>query len=247
MQTPSNIANRIALLILLLCAVPSFAQTRTFKWSDELCDYVGTYNSRKYSRTQISNTEKLFNDHGFSLQTSATVFRPEELSKLNIERLDAEYKKLFADLTDLDIVNTPYWQNQRKLKLAELKQVYDLSRITMLGQTNPNTLNELEGSQECKTKFAVPLIAGGDILLKAWRTLNEESRKNNSSPEAVRRRFESEYASSDRFKFAQVEVMTFGWWNCANLAIKYVEYEGTQEKEFKKLFVRIKRLPCAEP
>ena len=82
MQTPSNIAIRFALLVLLICAVPSFAQTRTFKWSDELCDYVGTYNSRKYTKTQIANTEKLFNNGGFSLQTSATVFRAESFGTM---------------------------------------------------------------------------------------------------------------------------------------------------------------------
>lgn len=63
----------------------------------------------------------------------------------------------------------------------------------------------------------------------------------------MQRIFEEQYASPDRMKFALVEVMTFGWWNCANKAIKYVDYDGSQEREFRKLFIRVKTISCDEP
>lgn len=243
----SNVLNRFVFLALLVCAVPIYAQNRTFKWSDELCDFVGTFSAKKYSQAQLRNTLKLWDHGSFSIGTSATVFKPEDLPTLNLAALEKEYKATSAELANLDIVNSPYWESLRSSKLAELKQVYDLSRVTILGHQNPKALNELVGSEACKTKYAVPLIAGGDMLLRTWRAVNEESRTKNSSPERLRRIFDEQYASPDRMKYALVEVMTFGWWNCANDEIKYVEIDGSQEKEFKKLFVRVKKVHCDEP
>ena len=245
-----RVRNLIALFIvpaLLLLVTTGFGQQKTFKWADELCRYQGTYNSKKYTAKQLANTAKLFDHGSFSFQPTATVFTPVDLGRFDLAAVDAEYQKVTAELTELEIVNTPFWQELRKQKLAEIKQVYELSRLTILGHTDPKVLNQLEGSQSCKTKYAAPLIAGGDSLLKAWKTLNEESRKQNGNPNEVKRKFESEMASKDRLKFALVEVMTFGWWNCANNSIKYVNYDGTQEREFRKLFVRVKKIECEEP
>ncbi len=244
-----RVLNHIALtvvLVLFACVVSGFSQQRTFKWSDELCDFRGTYNVGKYTAAQLENTHKLFDHSSFSLQTSATVFSPDDLVKLDLAALEAEYKTLSAKLAALEIVNTPFWQSLRQQKLAEMKQVYELSRLTISGHTNPAILKQLSGSDACKAKYADPLIAGGPTLLDAWRTVNEDSRVKNSDPARLKRIFETQMTSPDRLKYALVEVMTFGWWNCANDAISYVNYDGTQEREFKKLFIRVKQT-CSEP
>ena len=56
-------------------------------------------------------------------------------------------------------------------------------------------------------------------------------------------------ASPDRLKFALVETMSFGWWNCANEFIKYDTGDNSQarEREFRKLFIRVRDLGCDEP
>ena len=59
--------------------------------------------------------------------------------------------------------------------------------------------------------------------------------------------YEQQLASPDKLNFALVEVMTFGWSNCANALIPSVEYDGTQDKEFKKLFKSVKKVSCDEP
>ncbi len=236
-----------AALALILIASPLVrAQNKTFKWSDALCDFSGTYNSKKYTPRPLADTLKLWQDYGAVMDASATVFTPDDLPKLSVEKLDAEYKRKAAQISALQIVATPYWDTQRRAKLSELKQVYELSRVTIRGHTDPRALMEAAGVEECKTKYAAPLVAGGDALLTAWRLVNEDSRRNNSDPERLRRLYEAQLASADRMKYALVEVMTFGWWNCANQSIKYVEYDGTQEREFEKLFVRVRR-HCDEP
>jgi hypothetical protein len=236
-----------AVLVVLLCTVPIFAQVRKFKWNDDFCEYRGTYNAKRYTLAQLRNTEKLLGRGIYSIQTSATVFDPADLPKLDLSELEREYATKVAELNGLDIVKVPYWQELRKQTLAEMKQVYELSRVTIPGHSNPEMLNRITWADSCKTKYAVPLIAGGDFLLSTWRAVNEKSRANNGDPDRVRRIFDERYASPDRMKFALVEVMTFGWWNCANQFINYVETEGTQEREFKKLFTRVRTTRCDEP
>lgn len=236
-----------AAAIVAFAAGSAAAQQKVFKWSDELCDYQGTYNSRKFSATQLKDTAKLFSYKGLPLTKTPTVFHPDDLDRLDLEGLNKEYAAILSELGSLDIVPVPYWQEQRRLKIAELKQVYELSNVSIRGYTDPHVLNELSGSAACKTKFAAPLIAGGDTLINVWRNLNVERRENNADPASRRREFERELASADAIKFARVYVMAFGWWNCANENIKYIDYDGTQEREFRKLFVRVKTVKCDEP
>lgn len=56
-------------------------------------------------------------------------------------------------------------------------------------------------------------------------------------------------ASPDRLKFALVETMSFGWWNCANAAIEYAPdgFSEGIEAEFKKFFKTTKTISCDEP
>lgn len=237
----------IAVLFLLAAALPALAQIRTFKWETELCEMSGTYNAKKVSQRRLNDTVKLMRQYSsMGLATSATVFKPEDLPSLNVAELDAEYKQKSAEVAALQVIASPFWIERQKEKLAELKQYYELSRITMRGHADPRVLLEFPGADKCKTRYARPLIAGGDALLNAWRILNEDSRKRNADPERIRREYESQLASADRMKYALVEVMTFGWWNCANESIDYVQQDGSQEREFEKQFTRIRR-ECDEP
>ena len=238
----------VFVLFLFFVPAASFAQVKTFRWGTDACEFSGTYNSRKYSRTQLENTVRLMRPE-FGLDYNATVWSFEEIARLDPAALDEKYEEAVSELKELKIVPLPSWENIRKKKLREIEQVYRLSRATILGYTDPTKLRGYAGSPSCKTKFADPLIAGGDRLLAAWRVVNEDSRRRNSEPERIRRIFEEQMASPDRLKFALVEVMTFGWWNCANQFIEY-DYEANspvREREFRKLFIRVRDLGCDVP
>ena len=239
----------LALVALLFAAaaVPVLAQKRTFKWQTEVCEMTGTYNAKKVTRERLADTAKLMTQYSsFGLNTRTTVFKPADLPSLSVASLDAEYKQKRAEIASLKVLATPYWTKQQQEKLRELDQYYALSRVTIRGHKEPRVLLEYPKAELCKTKYAQPLIAGGDALLNAWRALTEEQAKKNADPARIRREYEAQLASSDRMKFALVEVMTFGWWNCANESIDYVQYDETQEREFEKQFTNIRR-DCDEP
>jgi len=239
---------KIVISILLIFPVFAAAQVKTFRWGTDACDFSGTYNSRKYSQAQLENTVRLMRPE-FGLDHNATVWKFEEIAGLDVAVLDKAYEKAVSELKQLKIVPSPFWETIRQKKIREIEQVYRLSRATILGYAEPMKLREYAGAASCKTKFAEPLIAGGDRLLAAWRVVSEDSRRRNSDPERLRRIFDEQMASPDRLKFALVEVMTFGWWNCAN---EFVEYDDganspAREREFRKLFIRVRNLGCEVP
>ncbi len=237
----------LLIAILVLCQASAYTQTKRFQWTTELCEYEGTYDAKKYTDAQLRNTLKLFAVGSFEIETGATVWKYEEIKNLSVAALDKEYESKSAALKKLDIVKSAYWQSLRERKLKELKQVYELSRLTMLAYNEPAKLKEAAFAEACVARFANPLINGGDELLATWETVNEDSRRNNGDPERVKKIFEAERDSPDRLKFARVEVMSFGFWNCANALIEREEYDGTHEEEFKKLFKRTKTIGCDEP
>ena len=237
----------LALAIIGLFATNCFGQTSTFRWTQQGCRYTGLYDTKAISLAELQSTLKLALPGSYILQTNTTVWKYEDISRLDTAALDREYKQKSADLAGLKIVHSDYWEDLRKRKLRELEAVYRLERTMMLGYKDPRALSELKDAPACMTRFGEPLIKGGDALLTAWRTLNEEERKKNVDPERLRRVYEQQLRSPDKLKFAFLDVMTFGWSNCVNDLIPYVDYDGTPEKEFRKLFIKVARLGCDEP
>lgn len=233
----------------MVLSATAAAQRGMLRWNTELCEFSGTYNARKYSAAQLRNTLKLFSPGEFGLNVDATVWRFEDIGALDVAKLDRQYEAVMADLKSLEIVKSPYWESVRQKKINEINEVYRLSRVTMQAYTKPAVLRDYQGAEVCKANFAEPLIAGGDRLLSAWRGVNEDSRARNADPDRLRRIFDEQNVSRDRLRFARVEVMSFGWWNCAN---NFIEYEDgmagvRHEREFKKLFTRVRTVRCDEP
>ena len=236
-------------LILTAAAAGLRAQTGTFDWNDMLCEYSGTYDPARYSRTEIEDTHKLYQMVGMPLNFQRTVWNYSEIEGLDPAELDKEYNAKRELLLGLRLVRSEYWENARAAKLMELEQVYRLSYVTVRAYREPAVLREYEGAAECKTKYAEPIIAGGERLIDAWRSVNKDSQTRNADPDRLQREFDQQNASPDRLKFALVETMAFGWWNCANESIQYdqSDSDGSRDEEFKKLFTNVKTLGCDEP
>jgi hypothetical protein len=237
-------------MVVVVLAGAVFAQNRTFRWNDELCEYEGTYNSKKYNEVVLRNTLKLLSHEGYRLGSAdAIVWNFDEIAKLDVSKVDDQYKEIVDALEHLEYVSTPYTDEIKRQKLVESRQLYQLVRTTMAAYTDPTVIRNYKGAEACKLNFGEPIIAGGQDLIAAWRKVNLDSRSKNADPGRLQRRFDEQNASPDRLKFALVETMTFGWWNCANAGIKRsdVSMSDRPTKEFKKLFLRVKTLGCDEP
>jgi len=231
----------------MLMSSVAYAQTRIYKWGNDFCAFESTYNAKKYTVAQLNDTRKLLTLNFFPNSIDPTPRTWKEVKALKVETLDAEYKQRTGELKNLNIIKTAYWEALRKRHLKELEEVYLLSRASILGYDDPARLKDVKFAGACVQKYAEPLIKGGDDLLAAWLSVNENSRKQNASPERIENIYNEQFNSPERMQYAQIEVMTFGWWNCVNALIDRESNEPQSEKEFKKLFVKTKEIECEEP
>lgn len=239
---------RILLAIfLILSSSAAFAQAKKFRWGNETCLFESVYDAKKYTAAQLNDTRKLFHLDFFPNTIDPTPTKFQDIKKLRVETLDAEYKTRTDALNRLNIVKTAYWEALRQEQLKELAQVYQLSRASILGYENPARLKDVKFAGVCVTKYAEPLERGGDELLAAWQTVNEETRVNNGDPNRIKRIFDEQSASPEKFQYAQMEVMAFGWWNCVNSLIDRENNSDQAVKEFKKMFSKTKTIECDEP
>jgi len=229
---------------MLLFVVGVGGQTRTFSYELYNCKYRGTYDAKRFTPKQLRDTVKLIDNVAAPLATNATPFKLADVDRLDITKLQAEYGRARFELMALQIIPAPYFQQLKQRRLAALERMYQLSRASMLAYKTPASLAAINWAPECTTKFAQPLINGGDELLALWLDVNMRSRTNNGSPERVRRTYEEQYASPDRMRYAQLEVMAFGWWNCANEKIDYADDAEKQQKELEKALKSVKQLDC---
>jgi len=239
--------NILTILVISLLAVAANAQKGQFKWSEPMCDFVGTFDTGKYTQKQIEDTRKLIEfGIGLPLQTSQTVFDPKDIPTLDVDKLDEEYRITRIALNELTPVDNEYFRELRSNHTKTLDRAYGLMRATLVAYREPGALKEAEGVEACYSKWGEPVIAGGSDLLGAWKMLLEEQKKINASPEGLQARFNTRYNSAQRDEWALVEVLTFGWWNCINRTIPYVDNDGTAETEFRKLFIKVTE-ECEEP
>lgn len=240
----------VALIIVAIAFTSASAQVRTFKWTDELCEYSGTYDSRKYSEAKLRNTHRLLSGHDLQLSSvGSTVWKFEDIGKLDPKEVETRYNELINELEHLEYVSTPFTDAVLTSRLKETRQLYQLIRTTMAAYMQPTVIRNYQGADACKLNYGEPIIAGGEALIAAWKRVNLDSQSRNGDPARLQRRWDQENASPDRLKFALVETMSFGWWNCANQEIKYSseEFGSNADKEFKKLFTRVRTIRCDEP
>jgi hypothetical protein len=233
----------LMLVVFLLGAALVSAQSKKFVWSDEICTFEGTY--RRYTEKQLENTFRLWYSRDFVMDGyRGSISVAGLLERRTTASLDAEYVRKSAALRDLEIVNVPYWKAFKQKKLKILEQDYRLARATVRAFQTPTALEEVKFAGACVKRFAPPMLAGGDELLNFWRELNEEKRRKSDSPEILRENFESKIASTDKFKYAQEEILISDWWDCAGSMTARADDDAVLYKNFRKLFRRVKRLGC---
>ena len=234
-------------IVLILSSSAAFAQAKKFRWGNETCLFESVYDAKKYTAAQLNDTKKLIIFEFFPNTIDPTPGDFGRIGALRVETLDAEYKMRTNALKRLNIVKTAYWEALRQKYLTELERVYQLSRASILGYKNPTRLKDVKFAGACVAKYAEPLENGGDELLAAWRSVNEETRKNNGDPNRIKRLFDEQSASPEKFRYAQMEVMSFGWWNCVNSLIDRENNSDQSVREFKKMFSKTKTIECDEP
>jgi hypothetical protein len=211
-----------------------------FSWLTENCENKSIYDPTLYSAEQLQNTFDLwFTFGGILLEQDGTVFDAKDIPRLDSNKLSEEYLGKKTRITNMRLVPAPYWENLRKQKLQELEGEYELKKISITAYHNPGVLLQNRFTDQCN-EYAVALASEDTtILLNAWKKMADRD-KHKSDEAFYMNRFNQQYNSSEKLILARINLMNFGWWNCANHLIKRIENDGTHEKEFLKLFKKTK-------
>jgi len=225
-----------------------------FEWQSDLCDHMGYYQPGKFSERQLKDTYFLFYGHNSvtALNTEITLDLPEYYNASYIEsslkKLDNEYLEAVQRLKNLDVIPSPFWKEHKELSLLQLEELYQLQKLTLKAHLNPALLETSNYASGCRDYVNALTSKDTTELLNAWKKHVELKKSNNGVPEKLEQEYQRQLASSDRLLFARIDLMNYGWWNCANRQRKYVDgfdQEGQMTKEFHQLFDRVETV-CDE-
>jgi len=220
-----------------------------FNWDSELCTHESKFNARFYTKEELKGTLELLNMVGSSLlsEINSTAFKPAQIEDLDkLEELDALYRKKKKALQELKVVDDPFWKGIKKAMLREMKDEYDLTRIGMQAYTNPAVLKGNRFSGVCPDIVTALNSKDTSLLMKAWRTLVIEQSKSNGSPEYVMKQFEEESNDPNKWMYARVELITFGWHNKVNRTLPNTLHDENLNNKFERLFLET-HAECDEP
>lgn len=74
---------QLMLILFTIAYTGVYAQIAKINWQDEICEFEGTFDSTKVTRTQINNCFRLTKGFEFMLMNSPMVFQPSDLLKID--------------------------------------------------------------------------------------------------------------------------------------------------------------------
>lgn len=222
--------------------------SKKFEWQSELCDHVGFYEPDGFSEKQLKDTYFLLFVYNSvtALNTDVTLDNPEyytaQYIQDSLKKLEQEYLEATQKLKTLDVVPTQFWRKHKELSLLQLKEVYKLEKLTLEAHLNPALLKNTPLSDECVNYVDALITEDTTVLLAEWKKLVEVKKSKSGTPEKLEQEYQIQSNSTDRLLFAKIDLMTYGWWNCANRQRKYLDgfnKEGQMTMEFQNLFNKI--------
>jgi len=244
-----NNMTKLTTIVLLFLAFTTKGQIATFVWLDEMCEYESSFDSTLTTREQINNAYSFVGFNEFRISKTPSVHKIEDISRLNLDSLDFEYNDKKSRLLKLKLPDNEIWETFRQKQLYEIDELYRLCKVTYNAFLTDNfqDLKKFNEDDTCLQFYSTALILGGDSLLSAWKYLTEIQASKNCCPEKIWMKYNEQVNSEIKFQHGKVQILTFGWWNCANRYIDYfVEYQKVYD-EYVKLFTLTKEIHCEDP
>ncbi|TGE28572.1 hypothetical protein [Hymenobacter metallicola] len=208
-----------------------------YVWESDVCRYTGRYRPGSFSQAQLAGTwHVLYNDVWLNYYNPLP-HQPATLAKMSLDSLDDHYHRAHRYLENLAVVPRPVWQQLKQARLRELEQEYQITRLAMQAFTQPEVL--LTGSPDC-----LPLVQGlathnDSLTRRDWHRFIENHKTQNASPEQYMARYLDRAADANWLTYAKIDLLTYGWFNCANQKTARPEPTETLYRQFDQLFVQV--------
>lgn len=239
------------IIILLIFATTNiYSQTSEIIWQDMTCEYESKFDSTKVSREQINSCLRLAIWYEFELINTPFVFQPSDIPKLDSNKLHNEYREKIIELENLNLPSSFFWQDFKSKTIEKLNLYYNLTIIKYRSYYDSKSLFAFQYSDECIEQHKLALNSDSVALLNDWKLVRQIMSERNSNPEKIMREYKQMLNSDLKFIYAKIDILNFGWWNCAIKYINRVEdiYNNKKiRKELDSLFVSTKIIECDEP
>jgi hypothetical protein len=224
-------------------------KTGEFRWSNDRGkgEYIGTFDAQEYSLLQIQNTYGLL--HGSMLYPDGSldcklyietleIFenRP-DIDTVNkcLAALRAEYKEKKTKLQNLEVANTPYWQNYKKQRLQYFDDRFEVTEMMLQAHHNPSVLLQSRFSTDYYPELAAVLNSTDAEILAYW-----EKRLLESQWERIQDYKHERKGSADRLDYAKTTLLYY-WESSVNL-----EQIPDASEEFMNLFWKVTNMEDLE-
>lgn len=217
------------------------------------CDNKGYFDPAKYKKEEIDGVFKLlYSLDGISFD-GHTVFKPADLADVRknkntyLQQLDKQYQEKKNELYNLKVINLPEWKNLHQEKITAYEGEYQLKKELINAYSDPSSLKNSKFYNTCKEFIDAAASPDKQKMYALWEKFAVEKSKNNSDPQSVMSRFNSQRNDAQKDDYALIDLIGFGFHNCANGSFRAeTDDEGTLYKKFDKIFVKLKQ-DCDEP
>lgn len=220
--------------------------TDTMNWETDLCSKSGSFDTKKYKKTELYNTLALLNRYynGSNLNTKSIVFDYKDISNLDSMALELEYTTLKNRFQSMSIIQQMPWIKLKQTIMNALKEDYDIKRTEMMAYRYPEVLLSHPYSAGCPEMVEALYNLDTFYIFEAWRNLKINQSKKNADPQRILDEYQFQNKLPERLEIAKTELITFGW-PCKDRFNDLNDY-NLYEEAFDRLFLSV-RMECSEP
>ncbi|MGQ2984525.1 hypothetical protein [Flavobacterium sp.] len=217
--------------------------TDTLHWDTETCHYIGTFDRSKYKKEQLRGAFRLwFTNNALQISTRHVVLNAKEYysfdSKGQLLKLEKEYAGKKAGYAAMKVPPGRIWSDLLQNRIKDLDETYELAMLSLKAHSNPSVLLKNRFAQHCPEYIEALASEDTELLMAAWQRLKAK-KDTGSFTESGFNNYKNSLTQEMKIAAARTDLLTFGWYNCANSQIHHdlpnIPYSG----EFEKLFLSV--------
>ncbi|AOA57300.1 hypothetical protein BFG52_02290 [Acinetobacter larvae] len=205
-------------IVMCMAAMNSFAQQKTIKFDDAMCDVEGKFDTNKFKTDEVLNTMRFIRDSG------AIILPPTNWEKLNLAKVSQmmkqEYEQEKRALQQKKLVNLPEVQQLRTMYLGDLDLSYDINLRIVHSTQDPTRLLTTQYGDKCLAIAKQLNQSDAKKIIQSWHDAEKAKiarylkEGEQYSANLFENNFKREYTSQNPLFYAKKN-LTDAWNNCA--------------------------------
>ena len=227
------------------------AAQKSASWSDEACVHRISFDPAKYDEKRLKNTiNLLFEPSKFEAPVPPFVGESKDIAGLDPGKYDQQCGAALKTVRGFELLPLNGIEDYQRAKTEETEDFCRFGNIQIRGYRDPSALREYARAPSCS--HFIDALEGKTDTMKAFRETVAEQCKDNASPQRCRDSTLKEAEKPDGKERVRINLMTFGWSNCANNYTVHStnskpleQMRAGLEKQFRRMFTV--RSKCENP